>query len=99
MKKIYKRLLIFLIGIYFVFTLLNQQSILNEYSQESEKLSQQLEEEKQQKQEKMEEEKKDNKTSINDLFEEDSSTKQETNLDLDYDELDDDEFFDDFFDN
>ncbi len=57
------------------------------------------EEEKQQKQEKMEEEKKDNKTSINDLFEEDSSTKQETNLDLDYDELDDDEFFDDFFDN
>lgn len=51
MKKIYKRLLILLIGIYFVFTLLNQQSILNEYSEESQKLSQQLEEEKQQQEE------------------------------------------------
>ena len=51
MKKIYKKLLIFLIGIYVVFTLINQQSTLNQYSQESKELSQKLEDEKEIKEE------------------------------------------------
>lgn len=51
MKKIYKKLLIFLIGIYIIFTLINQQSTLNQYSQESKELSQKLEDEKEIKEE------------------------------------------------
>ena len=50
-KKLYKRLLVSIIGIYVVFTLFNQQKILNQYSQDSQKLSQQIEEEKENKEE------------------------------------------------
>ena len=50
-KKLYKRLLVLIIGIYVVFTLFNQQKILNQYSQDSQKLSQQIEDEKENKEE------------------------------------------------
>lgn len=50
-KKIYKRLLIFAVAIYAIFTLINQQKALNQYSKNSEELSTQIEEEKQYNQE------------------------------------------------
>ncbi len=50
-KKIYKRLLIFAVAIYVIFTLINQQKALNQYSKNSEELSTQIEEEKQYNQE------------------------------------------------
>lgn len=50
-KKIYKRILILLVGIYVVFTLINQQKTLNQYSQTSQELSQKIEEEKENKEE------------------------------------------------
>ena len=50
-KKIYKRLLIFAVAIYVIFTLINQQKALNQYSKNSEELSAQIEEEKQYNQE------------------------------------------------
>jgi len=50
-KKIYKKLLILIIGIYVIFTLINQQKTLNQYSQDSQQLSQQIEEEKENKEE------------------------------------------------
>ena len=50
-KKIYKKLLILVIGIYVVFTLINQQKTLNQYSQSSLELSQKIEEEKETKEE------------------------------------------------
>lgn len=45
-KKLYKRLLVLIIGIYVIFTLVNQQKTLNQYSQNSQELSQQIEKEK-----------------------------------------------------
>lgn len=45
-KKIYKKILILLVGIYVIFTLINQQKTLNQYSQNSEELSQKIETEK-----------------------------------------------------
>lgn len=45
-KKIYKKLLIGAILLYVVLTLINQQSTLNQYTKESEKISAQLEDEK-----------------------------------------------------
>lgn len=45
-KKIYKKLLIFVISIYVVLTLINQQSTLNQYTKESEKIAAELQEEK-----------------------------------------------------
>lgn len=42
MKKIYKKVLILLIGIYVVFVLINQQNTLNQYSQESGELSEKI---------------------------------------------------------
>ena len=45
-NKIYKKLLILVIGIYVIFTLINQQKTLNQYSQSSYELSQKIEEEK-----------------------------------------------------
>lgn len=50
-NKIYKKLLILVIGIYVVFTLINQQKTLNQYSQSSLELSQKIEEEKETKEE------------------------------------------------
>lgn len=44
-KKLYKKLLIIIIAIYVVFTLINQQRTLNEYSKESQKLAVELREE------------------------------------------------------
>ena len=38
-KKLLKRLIILLIAIYFIFTLINQQKTLNQYSQNSEELN------------------------------------------------------------
>ena len=45
-KKLYKKILILLVGIYVIFTLINQQKTLNQYSQNSQELSQKIEEEK-----------------------------------------------------
>lgn len=50
-KKIYKKLLILVIGIYVIFTLINQQKTLNQYNQDSQELSQKIEEEKENKEE------------------------------------------------
>ena len=51
MKKIYKKVLILLIGIYVVFVLINRQNTLNQYSQESEELSEKIQEEQETKEE------------------------------------------------
>ena len=50
-NKIYKKLLILVIGIYVIFTLINQQKTLNQYSKNSQELSQKIEEEKENKEE------------------------------------------------
>ncbi|MCI8444294.1 MAG: septum formation initiator family protein [Clostridia bacterium] len=50
-KKLSKRLLVLIIGIYVIFTLMSQQKTLNQYSQDSQELSQKIEEEKENKQE------------------------------------------------
>ncbi len=41
-KKLLKRLIILLIAIYFIFTLVNQQKTLNQYSRNSEELNTQI---------------------------------------------------------
>ena len=45
-KKLYKRLLILLVLIYAIFTLVNQQKVINQYATTSKELSTQIEEEK-----------------------------------------------------
>ena len=50
-NKIYKKILILVIGIYVIFTLINQQKTLNQYSKNSQELSQKIEEEKETKEE------------------------------------------------
>lgn len=50
-KKLYKKILILLVSIYVIFTLINQQKTLNQYSQNSQELSQKIEEEKSTKEE------------------------------------------------
>lgn len=50
-KKIYKKLLIGIIAIYVVFTLVNQQKTLNQYSENSKELYAQIEEQKEYKDE------------------------------------------------
>lgn len=50
-KKIYKKLLILIIGIYVIITLINQQKSLNQYSTESKELSQKIEQEEENKEE------------------------------------------------
>ena len=50
-NKIYKKLLILVIGIYVIFTLINQQKTLNQYSKNSQELCQKKEEEKETKEE------------------------------------------------
>lgn len=44
-KKLYKRLLILLVLIYAIFTLINQQKVLNQYSKTSKELTKQIEDE------------------------------------------------------
>ena len=50
-KKIYIKLLIFIISLYAIFTLISQQNTLNQYSKNIQELSQKIEEEKQEKEE------------------------------------------------
>ena len=50
-KKIYIKLLIFIISLYAIFTLISQQHTLNQYSKNSQEISQKIEEEKQEKEE------------------------------------------------
>lgn len=45
-KKLYKRLLILIIAIYTIFTLVNQQKTLNQYSKNNKELTQQIEKQK-----------------------------------------------------
>ena len=45
-KKLYKQLLILVVTIYAIFTLVNQQKTLNQYSKNSKELTQQIEKEK-----------------------------------------------------
>ena len=44
-KKLYKRLLVLLVLIYAIFTLINQQKVLNQYSKTSKELTKQIENE------------------------------------------------------
>ena len=50
-KKIYKKLLILGISIYVIFTLINQQKTLNQYTKNGQELSQKIEEQKETKEE------------------------------------------------
>ena len=50
-KKLLKRLIILLIAIYFIFTLINQQKTLNQYSRNSEELNTQIAEAEEEKEE------------------------------------------------
>jgi len=61
-NKIYKKLLILGIGIYVVFTLVNQQKTLNQYNKDNIELSSKIEEEKEYKEELTK--KKDDVTSL-----------------------------------
>ena len=45
MKKIYKKLIILAIAIYTIFTLINQQKTLNQYTKQTEELNKQIGEE------------------------------------------------------
>lgn len=62
-KKIYKNLLIFGIGLYVMFTLMNQQKTLNHYQEDRNELSSQIEEQKEYKEELAK--KKNDVTSLN----------------------------------
>lgn len=61
-EKIYKSLLILIIGIYAIFTLINQQKMLNQYTSNVEELSKEIQEEKETKEELAQ--KKDNVDSL-----------------------------------
>ncbi len=50
-KKLLKRLIILLIAIYFIFTLINQQKTLNQYSRNSEELNAKIAEAEEEKEE------------------------------------------------
>ena len=50
-KKLYKRLLILGVSIYVIFTLVNQQKTLNQYTKNSDDLTAQIEDQKQYKEE------------------------------------------------
>lgn len=51
MKKIYKNLIILIIGLYAIFTVISQQQTLDEYAENSKKLSEQIQEQEQYKEE------------------------------------------------
>lgn len=61
-NKIYKRLLILVVGIYVIFTLVNQQKTLNQYTINSKELQEQIEEQKEYKEQLAK--KKDDVTSL-----------------------------------
>ena len=61
-KKIYKIILILIIGTYAVFTLINQQKMLNQYTSNAEDLAQEIQEEQKTKEELAQ--KKDNVDSL-----------------------------------
>lgn len=61
-KNLYKKLLLLVIAIYVVFTLVNQQKTLNQYSKDSSDLNAQIQEQKEYKEELAK--KKDNVTSL-----------------------------------
>lgn len=61
-QKIYKKLFIFAIGIYAIFTLVNQQKTLNQYTNNSNELTAKIEEQKEYKKELAK--KKDNVSSL-----------------------------------
>ena len=46
-RKLYRNILILIIGIYVIFTLINQQKTLNQYADNSKQLAKQIEEQKQ----------------------------------------------------
>lgn len=50
-RKLYKKLIVLGIAIYAIFTIINQQKTLNQYSQNCEQLSQQIDEQKEYKEE------------------------------------------------
>lgn len=50
-KKIYRNILILIIGAYVILTLFNQQKILNQYTQDNKDLAQKVEQEKETKEE------------------------------------------------
>ena len=50
-KKIYRNILILIIGAYVILTLFNQQKILNQYTQDNKDLAQKIEQEKETKEE------------------------------------------------
>ena len=50
-KKIYNRIFLSIIGIYVVFTIFNQQKTLNQYNNQSEKITQEIAQEKEKKEE------------------------------------------------
>ena len=62
-KKIYRNLLIFGMGLYVMFTLMNQQKTLNQYQEDRNELSSQIEEQKEYKEELAK--KKNDVTSLN----------------------------------
>ena len=51
MKKIYKKLIILLIAAYAIFTIINQQKTLNQYSEQTDTLTQEIADETQTKEE------------------------------------------------
>ena len=51
MKKIYKKLIILLISVYAIFTIINQQKTLNQYSKQTKTLTQEIADETQTKEE------------------------------------------------
>lgn len=61
-QKIYKRLLIIAILVYVIFTLINQQKTINQYTNDGKELATQIEEQKEYKEELAK--KKDNVTSL-----------------------------------
>ena len=50
-KKLYRNLILLAVGVYFIFTLFNQQNTLQEYTQDVKNLSIKIEEEKENKEE------------------------------------------------
>lgn len=51
MKKLYKKIILFIIVAYTIFTIISQQKTLNQYSKQSDELSQEIAEETQTKEE------------------------------------------------
>jgi cell division protein FtsL len=50
-KKLYRNLILFVISVYFIFTIFSQQTTLSQYTQDAKELSQKIESEKEKKEE------------------------------------------------